>query len=81
MWRAYKAAAASFWTADTVADLGCDVEQWNIVLHRDERMLLLRVLVASAVSRTFVADDVQWRFCGQLPNTEARSFYALQGVM
>ena len=79
LWRFYKKAEASFWTAEEV-DLGQDKLHWN-ALGDGEKYFLSRVLAFFASSDGIVAENLMERFGKEVTLPEARFFYAFQGAI
>ncbi|XP_064486444.1 ribonucleoside-diphosphate reductase subunit M2 B-like [Ornithodoros turicata] len=76
IWRMYKKAEASFWTAEEV-DLGKDLPHWNS-LKPDERHFISHVLAFFAASDGIVNENLVERFSKEVQLTEARCFYGFQ---
>ena len=79
IWRMYKQAEASFWTAEEV-DLGMDKQHWE-QLGDGERYFLSRVLAFFAASDGIVLENLVERFAREVTLPEARFFYAFQGAI
>lgn len=77
LWAMYKAAEASFWTAEEV-DLGADVAHWQTKLSADERHFLSHVLAFFASSDGVVIENLVERFAREVTLPEARFFYGFQ---
>merc|ERR1719342_284909 len=61
IWRMYKKAEASFWTAEEV-DLSKDLKDWNEKLKDDERYFISHVLAFFAASDGIVNENLVERF-------------------
>merc|ERR1712079_989438 len=77
IWRMYKKAQASFWTAEEV-DLEKD---WNEKLKEDERYFISHVLAFFAASDGIVNENLVERFMQEIQIPEARCFYGFQIMM
>merc|ERR1711978_707612 len=80
IWRMYKKAQASFWTAEEV-DLEKDLRDWNEKLKEDERYLISHVLAFFAASDGIVNENLVERFMQEIQIPEARCFYGFQIMM
>lgn len=76
IWRMYKKAEASFWTAEEV-DLGGDVEDWK-KLTAEERYFVSHVLAFFAASDGIVNENLVECFSQEVQIPEARAFYGFQ---
>lgn len=76
LWRFYKQAEASFWTAEEV-DLSQDRKHWDS-LTDDERHFISHVLAFFANSDGVVMENLAARFLFEVQSPEARAFYAFQ---
>merc|ERR1711892_1234703 len=76
IWRMYKKAEASFWTAEEV-DLSLDMNDWN-KLKPDERYFISHVLAFFAASDGIVNENLVERFMKDVQVPEARCFYGFQ---
>nr|XP_061806271.1 ribonucleoside-diphosphate reductase subunit M2-like isoform X5 [Nerophis lumbriciformis] len=79
IWRMYKKAEASFWTAEEV-DLSKDTQHWEL-LKEDERFFISHVLAFFAASDGIVNENLVERFTQEVQVTEARCFYGFQIAM
>jgi len=79
IWRMYKKAEASFWTAEEV-DLSKDLDDWEN-LKPDERFFLSHVLAFFAASDGIVNENLVERFMQEVQVPEARCFYGFQIAM
>ena len=77
IWRMYKKAEASFWTAEEI-DLGYDLIDWNDKLNDDERNFISHVLAFFAASDGIVNENLVERFSHEVQVAEARCFYGFQ---
>jgi len=77
IWRMYKKAQASFWTAEEV-DLEKDLKDWNEKLKEDERYFISHVLAFFAASDGIVNENLVERFMQEIQIPEARCFYGFQ---
>jgi len=80
IWRMYKKAQASFWTAEEV-DLEKDLKDWNEKLKEDERYFISHVLAFFAASDGIVNENLVERFMQEIQIPEARCFYGFQIMM
>merc|ERR1712058_46270 len=80
IWRMYKKAQASFWTAEEV-DLEKDLKDWNEKLKDDERYFISHVLAFFAASDGIVNENLVERFMQEIQIPEARCFYGFQIMM
>jgi len=76
IWRMYKKAEASFWTAEEV-DLSKDLGDWE-KLKDDERFFISHVLAFFAASDGIVNENLVERFMQEVQVPEARCFYGFQ---
>lgn len=79
LWKAYKEAEASFWTAEEI-DLSADLVDWN-KLSDNERHFISHVLAFFAASDGIVGENLAQRFYGDAGMPEARAFYGFQLMM
>lgn len=79
LWKAYKEAEASFWTAEEV-DLSNDINDWN-KLSDNEKHFISYVLAFFAASDGIVGENLAMRFYGDVGLPEARAFYGFQLMM
>jgi ribonucleoside-diphosphate reductase subunit M2 len=77
IWRMYKEAESSFWTAEEV-DLSKDVGHWNDKLNDDERHFLSYILAFFANSDGLVNENLVTRFGREVQIAEARCMYGFQ---
>merc|ERR1711962_1145573 len=76
IWRMYKKAEASFWTAEEV-DLSKDLGDWE-KLKDDERFFISHVLAFFAASDGIVNENLVEKFMQEVQVPEARCFYGFQ---
>lgn len=76
MWRMYKQAEASFWTAEEI-DLASDKKDWER-LSPDERHFVKHILAFFAASDGIVNENLAMNFCTEVQIPEARAFYSFQ---
>uniref|UniRef100_A0A146LNX2 Ribonucleoside-diphosphate reductase subunit M2 n=1 Tax=Lygus hesperus TaxID=30085 RepID=A0A146LNX2_LYGHE len=76
IWKMYKKAEASFWTAEEV-DLSKDTNDWE-KLKPDEKHFISHVLAFFAASDGIVNENLVERFSQEVQVTEARCFYGFQ---
>lgn len=76
MWRMYKQAEASFWTAEEI-DLTSDKKDWER-LTPDERHFVKHILAFFAASDGIVNENLAMNFGAEVQIPEARAFYSFQ---
>lgn len=76
IWRMYKKAMASFWTAEEI-DLSMDLADWE-KLKPDEQHFIKHVLAFFAASDGIVNENLVERFMQEIQVPEARCFYGFQ---
>jgi len=79
MWKMYKQAEASFWTAEEI-DLGQDQKDWDS-LNDGERHFISHVLAFFAASDGIVNENLAVNFMQEVQSAEARCFYGFQVMM
>ena len=79
IWKAYKDAEASFWTAEEI-DLTQDLSDWS-KLKDGERHFISYVLAFFAASDGIVGENLAMRFYNDIGIPEARAFYGFQLMM
>lgn len=79
LWKSYKDAEASFWTAEEI-DLSGDLNDW-LKLNDNERHFISHVLAFFAASDGIVGENLALRFYGDVGYPEARVFYGFQLMM
>ncbi len=77
VWKMYKQAEASFWTAEEL-DLVGDVNDWEKKLNKNERFFISTVLAFFAASDGIVNENLATRFMQEVQIPEARCFYGFQ---
>src|SRR5258706_1989194 len=76
IWKFYKQAEASFWTAEEI-DLSQDMKDWTN-LNDGERFFITHVLAFFAASDGIVNENLAEHFVGEVQYTEAKFFYGFQ---
>jgi ribonucleoside-diphosphate reductase beta chain len=76
IWKFYKQAEASFWTAEEI-DLSQDLTDWNN-LNDGERHFITHVLAFFAASDGIVNENLAEHFVAEVQYTEAKFFYGFQ---
>lgn len=76
IWKMYKQAEASFWTAEEV-DLAQDLQDWER-LNDNERHFIKHVLAFFAASDGIVNENLVLNFMREVQIPEARCFYGFQ---
>lgn len=76
IWKFYKQAEASFWTAEEI-DLSHDLRDWAN-LNDGERHFITHVLAFFAASDGIVNENLAEHFVGEVQYTEAKFFYGFQ---
>ncbi|MCU0443570.1 MAG: ribonucleoside-diphosphate reductase small subunit [Microscillaceae bacterium] len=79
IWKMYKQAEASFWTAEEI-DLAQDLKDWNN-LNDGERHFVSHVLAFFAASDGIVNENLVVNFMKEVQLPEARCFYGFQVMM
>ncbi|MBK7128098.1 MAG: ribonucleotide-diphosphate reductase subunit beta [Crocinitomicaceae bacterium] len=77
IWKFYKKAEASFWTAEEI-DLAQDLVDWSEKLNDDERHFIKHVLAFFAASDGIVNENLAENFLSEVQYTEAKFFYGFQ---
>jgi ribonucleoside-diphosphate reductase beta chain len=77
IWRMYKQAEASFWTAEEI-DLSTDTQDWTNKLTEDERFFIKHVLAFFAASDGIVNENLAVNFLKEVQYPEARCMYGFQ---
>jgi len=80
IWRYYKKAQASFWTAEEI-NLSGDLTDWSIRLNSNERRFISQILAFFAASDGIVNENLVERFSNEVQIAEARCFYGFQIMM
>jgi ribonucleotide reductase beta subunit family protein with ferritin-like domain len=79
VWKMYKKAEASFWTAEEI-DLVADMKDWD-TLDSNEKHFIKYVLAFFASSDGIVGENLCSRFTTEVQIPEARCFYGFQIMM
>lgn len=79
IWKYYKQAEASFWTAEEI-DLSQDLRDWQN-LNDGERHFITHVLAFFAASDGIVNENLAEHFVSEVQYTEAKFFYGFQIAM
>lgn len=79
IWKFYKDAEASFWTAEEI-DLQQDLHDWA-TLKDGEKYFIKNVLAFFAASDGIVGENLAQRFYSEIQLPEARCFYGFQLMM
>lgn len=79
IWKFYKDAEASFWTAEEI-DLQQDLHDWS-TLKEGEKYFIKNVLAFFAASDGIVGENLAQRFYSEIQLPEARCFYGFQLMM
>ena len=77
IWKMYKEAEASFWTAEEI-DLAADMNDWENKLNDDERHFVKHVLAFFAASDGIVNENLVMNFMSEISIPEVRCFYGFQ---
>jgi len=80
IWKMYKKAQASFWTADEISFKQSDLDEWE-KLDTNSKFFLERQLAFFAGSDGIVMENLASRFCREVAIPEAKNFYAFQLAM
>ena len=80
IWKMYKKAHASFWSADEISFKQSDLDEWE-KLDDNSKFFLERQLAFFAGSDGIVMENLASRFCREVAIPEAKNFYALQLAM
>jgi len=76
IWKMYKKAQASFWTAEEI-DLSPDLKDWE-KLNENEKYFVSHILAFFAASDGIVNENLAVNFMREVQIPEARSFYGFQ---
>jgi len=79
IWKMYKQAEASFWTAEEI-DLTIDRNDW-MNLTSNEQYFIKTILAFFAASDGLVLENLATRFIQEVEIPEARCFYAFQAMI
>lgn len=77
IWKFYKRAQASNWTAEEM-DLGSDLFDWENKLNDNERHFIKHILAFFAASDGIVNENLAENFLSEVQYTEAKFFYGFQ---
>lgn len=77
IWKMYKQAEASFWTAEEI-DLAQDLNDWENRLTADEKHFIKHVLAFFAASDGIVNENLAQQFLAEVQVPEAKCFYGFQ---
>ncbi len=77
IWKMYKQAEASFWTAEEL-DLSQDITHWENVLTDNEKHFIKHTLAFFAASDGIVNENLAVNFLKEVQSPEARCFYGFQ---
>lgn len=80
IWSMYKAAEASFWTAEEF-DAAGDREHWETLLTDDERYFIKNILAFFASADGIINENLCQNFSVEVQLYEARAFYGFQIAM
>ena len=80
IWKMYKQAEASFWTAEEI-DLSQDLNDWNNKLNNDEKYFIKHILAFFAASDGIVNENLAVNFLSEVQYPEAKCFYGFQIMM
>ena len=80
IWKFYKKAEASFWTAEEI-DLSQDLKDWSSTMNDDEKHFIKHVLAFFAASDGIVNENLAENFVAEVQYTEAKFFYGFQIAM
>lgn len=80
IWKWYKKAEASFWTAEEI-DLHQDITDWKTKLSDDEKYFIKHILAFFAASDGIVNENLAENFINEVQYTEAKFFYGFQIMM
>lgn len=76
IWKMFKTAESSFWTAEEI-DLSKDIDDWE-KLSDNERYFIKHILAFFAASDGIVNENLALRFYNEVKIAEARAFYGFQ---
>ena len=77
IWKLYKQAEASFWTAEEI-DLWSDLTDWQLKLSDNDRWFISHILAFFAASDGIINENLASRFMKEIQIPEARCFYGFQ---
>lgn len=76
IWKMYKKAEASFWTAEEI-DLADDIKDWD-KLTKNEKHFISNILAFFAASDGVINENLAMNFSSEVQSSEARCFYGFQ---
>ncbi len=79
IWKMYKDAVSSFWTAEEI-DFNGDLTDWH-KLSENEQYFIKHVLAFFAASDGLVNENLCYRFYKEIQVPEARAFYSFQAAI
>jgi len=80
IWKAYKKAEASFWTAEEI-DFSKDRTDWDNKMNDNERFFIKNIIAFFAGSDGIVLENLVQNFCNEVQVPEARCMYAFQAAI
>lgn len=80
IWKMFKTAESSFWTAEEI-DLTKDIHDWELKLNDNERFFIKNILAFFAASDGIVNENLAGRFYNDVMIPEAKAFYGFQIAM
>jgi ribonucleoside-diphosphate reductase subunit M2 len=80
IWKMYKKAQSSYWTAEEISFKQKDLDEWQD-LSDNQRFFLERQLAFFSGSDGIVMENLASRFCREVAIPEAKNFYAFQLAM
>jgi ribonucleoside-diphosphate reductase beta chain len=80
IWKYYKKAEASIWTAEEI-DLHQDLTDWETKLNDEEKYFIKHILAFFAASDGIVNENLAENFVNEVQYTEAKFFYGFQIMM
>ena len=80
IWKAYKKAEASFWTAEEI-DFSKDRSDWDNKMNDNERFFIKNIIAFFAGSDGIVLENLVQNFCNEVQVPEARCMYAFQAAI
>lgn len=80
IWKAYKKAEASFWTAEEI-DFSKDRADWDLKMNDNERYFIKNIIAFFAGSDGIVLENLVQNFCNEVQVPEARCMYAFQAAI
>jgi ribonucleotide reductase beta subunit family protein with ferritin-like domain len=80
IWKMFKIAESSFWTAEEI-DFAKDVNDWENKLNENEKYFIKNILAFFAASDGIVNENLANRFFKEVMVPEAKAFYGFQIAM